>query len=76
METKELSQKPPSGSLIPYYMKNIKEGEGEGYKPWCFNNHNMWGSYSEIVKADLGSDPFHLNNDAYDISQRIPARYS
>ena len=70
MEKKDLSDNPPLGSLVPYYMQNLND-RCVGMEPWCFNNITKWGSYTKLAEKEPGSDAFHLNDDG---SHKIPAR--
>ena len=74
MEKKDLSQSPPPGSLVPYYIQNVDEDDVV-LEPWCFNDFTKWGSYSKLAAQASESDAFHLNDDAEDKSHKIPARY-
>ena len=73
MEMKALSEDPPLGSLVPYYMEN-KDDKGVVLEPWCFNNSTQWGNYSKLAEKAVNADPFRLNDDA-DKERRIPIRY-
>ena len=75
MEKEDLSNNPPPGSLVPYYMQNLDD-KGVVLEPWSFNNFTQWGSYSKLAERASGSDAFHLNDDADDNSHKIPARYT
>ncbi|KAF8527728.1 hypothetical protein BDD12DRAFT_919552 [Trichophaea hybrida] len=73
MEKKKLADDPPVGSLVPYYIQNIKnENENEAVRePWCYNNITRWGDYQKITAQDQYFDPFRLNTD-----KKIPQRHT
>lgn len=73
MEMKDLSECPPPGSLVPYYIQNFND-KGVVVEPWRFNKFTEWGNYPKLAEKAPGSDAFHLNDDADDNSHKIPAR--
>lgn len=73
MEKKDLSDNPPLGSLVPYYIQNLND-KGAGWEPWCFNNFTEWGSYKKLAEEKANYDAFHFNDDVDDASHKIPER--
>ncbi len=72
MEKLEL-QDAPIGSLVPYYIQNIKDGEG--LEPFRYNKTTRWGNYKKIAEKAQGFDAWALNGDAADSDHTIPAAY-
>ena len=59
---KDLSDKPKTGSLVPYYMQNL-DADNQAFEPWCFNNVTKWGDYENIASKAQNNDAFILNTD-------------
>ena len=50
---------PPTGSIIPYYMRGNNE-------PWYFNGINQTGTYKSFASLAAENDPFRINFDSAD----------